>query len=216
MSYPRTTFPFSKEVAETLLDIGVIKLNVRHPFTWVSGIKSPIYCDNRIVNSDVKARSIVISAYVSVIKEKFDEAEEIAGIATGGIPFGALIADRLNLPFIYVRQAPKEHGLMKQVEGVYHEGNKVVIIEDHISTGGSSLNAIRGVRNAGLQILGLISIMTYGFEVAAEGFEKEGVIAYSLCDLDIALDVALEQGKISPDEKESILNFRKDPHNWKP
>ena len=204
----------SKEVAKKLLDIGVIKLNVSDPFTWTSGIKAPIYCDNRIINSNVEVRNLVVKAFVEIIQDKFPQVEKIAGIVTGGVPFGVLIADRMNLPFIYVRQKSKEHGLQKQVEGSYDAGEKVVLIEDHISTGGSSLNAVHGVRDAGLDILGLVSIMTYGFEIASNNFKQENVTHFSICNLDTVLEVAGQLKVITDDEKQSILVFRQDPHRW--
>jgi orotate phosphoribosyltransferase len=156
----------------------------------------------------------VVKAFVEIIQGKFPQVEKIAGIVTGGVPFGVLIADRLNLPFIYVRQKSKEHGLQKQVEGSYNAAEKVVLIEDHISTGGSSLNAVHGVREAGLDILGLVSIMTYGFEIASNNFKQENVAHFSICDLDTVLDVAGQLKVISDPEKQSILVFRQDPHRW--
>lgn len=203
------------EIANDLLNIGAVQLNMNSPFTWVSGIKSPIYCDNRKVSSNVKVRQNVIKAFVNVIKHNFSEVEIIAGVATGGIPFGALIADKMNLPFIYVRQAPKEHGLMKQVEGYYKKGQKVVVIEDHISTGGSSLKAINGLRNVSLEILGLISIMTYDFKSAIELFKNENINHISLCSLDIIAEVARENNKITDEEVKSLIHFRDNPKNWK-
>jgi orotate phosphoribosyltransferase len=211
MAAPAT---LSKEVAKKLLDIGVIKLNVTDPFTWTSGIKAPIYCDNRIINSNVEVRNLVVKAFVEIIRDKFPQVEKIAGIVTGGVPFGVLIADRMNLPFIYVRQKSKEHGLQKQVEGSYNRDEKVVLIEDHISTGGSSLNAVHGVRDAGLDILGLVSIMTYGFEIASNNFKEENVTHFSICNLDTVLEVAGQLKVITDDEKKSILVFRQDPHRW--
>jgi len=198
----------SRIIAKNLLELGAVQLDPGFGFIWASGIKSPIYCDNRKINSDVGVRKIVVQAFVDLIMNEFPNVEIIAGVATGGIPLGILIADKMNLPFIYVRQAPKEHGLMKQVEGNYHPGNKIVLIEDLISTGGSSLKAIEGLREQKLDVLSLISIMTYGFEVAAELFEKEDVNQWSLCNLDTIVDVAYEMDKISINDKEVLLEFK--------
>lgn len=205
---------FSEQVAKDLLRLEAVKLSVAEPFTWASGIKSPVYCDNRKVNSDVAARNNVVNAFVDMIKNKFPQVEMIAGVATGGIPAGALVADRLNLPFVYVRQAPKEHGLMKQVEGGFKVGDKVVVIEDLISTGGSSMKAVWGLKNEGLEVLGLISIMTYNFKKATDLFDQENLSQYSLCDLDVVLKVASEEGRISDNDKELILQFREAPDKW--
>lgn len=198
----------SKNVADILLNLGAVQLNTEQLFTWVSGIQSPIYCDNRKINSDVLGRKVIVNAFVDLIQEQFKDVEIIAGVATGGIPMGVLIADRMNLPFIYVRQAPKEHGLMKQVEGAYKQGSKVVLIEDHISTGGSSLKAIEGLRNEKLDVLSLISIMTYGFSEASSLFERNKITQWSLCDLDSIVSVALERGLINTSQKMKILAFR--------
>lgn len=216
MQNPGKQFGFSKQIAHDLLQLGAVQLNVKEPFTWVSGIKAPIYCDNRVVNSDPKIRRRVVDAYVELIKEKFSDVEVIAGIVTGGLPFGSLIADRLDLPFIYVRQKPKEHGLKKQVEGFYVNGAKVVVIEDHISTGGSSIVAIEALQSEQLQILGLVSIMTYGFDKATKAFSDHNIEQYSLCNLDIVLEVALEEGRINGADKDSILAFRRVPEKWFP
>jgi orotate phosphoribosyltransferase len=202
------------DVAVSLLSIDYVKYNVSQPFTWVSGIKSPIYCDNRKINSDVTIRKIILEAFVQLIKKEFSDVEVIAGVATGGIPLGILIADRLNLPFIYVRQAPKEHGLRKQIEGEFVEGQKVVLIEDHISTGGSSMKAIAALKENGLNLLSLISVMTYGFDSATTQFAQDNVVQYSLCDLDTILEVSLSKGDINLVEKDSILEFRNSPSTW--
>lgn len=204
---------FAEGIAKRLLNLGAIQFNTEKPFTWVSGIKSPVYCDNRKISSDIKVRAYVVDAFVNVIKKEFPSVEIIAGVATGGIPMGILIADRMNLPFIYVRQAPKGHGLMRQVEGAYNAGDKLVLIEDHISTGGSSLNAIIGLRNEELDMLSLLSIMTYGFKKAEFLFHDNDVNHMSLCDLDTIVKVAESEGKITQQEKESILEFKANPDN---
>ncbi len=204
----------AKSIAENLLSIGSVKLQVTNPFVWVSGIQSPIYCDNRLINSNVEVRKKVVASFVDLIKEKFKDVEVIAGVATGGIPLGMLIADRLDLPFIYARQAAKEHGLKKQIEGSYKAGQKVVLIEDHISTGGSSIIAIDAIRSENLNLLGLISIMTYGFDAAKDKFSQHNVNFYSLCNLETVLDVAKEKGIINQSECNSILEFKKSPATW--
>ena len=201
-------------VASALLKLGAIKFEIDAPFTWVSGIKSPVYCDNRMINSDVKVRNLVIDAFVSEINRLHPGTEVIAGVATGGISFGALIADRMNVPFVYVRQAPKEHGLKKQVEGHIEAGQKVVLIEDHISTGGSSLKAVQGIRMENVDFQGLVSVMTYNFPIAAERFAESNVPFTSLSDLDIAVAVARENGYLTSEQADSVLAFRDSPKDW--
>jgi orotate phosphoribosyltransferase len=198
----------SQTLANDLLDIGAVQFNVANPFTWVSGIKSPVYCDNRKINSHVEVRDRTVNAFCSLIREQFGGVELIAGVATGGMPLGALIADRLGLPFVYVRQERKSHGLMKQVEGECSAGQKVVLIEDHISTGGSSLKAIQGVRDENLDLLALVSVMTYNFEKAAKAFADANVRFESLCNLDIVANVARQRGSISGSDLDEIITFR--------
>lgn len=206
--------PQAKEVGKELLNIGAVQINVANPFTWVSGIQSPIYCNNRIILSHVDVRKRIVDFFISAIENEYPDVEIIAGVATGGMPFAALIADRMNLPFIYVRQAPKEHGLMKQVEGDFNQGDKVVLIEDHISTGGSSLKAIKGLKDAGLELLCLMSIMTYSFKVANQSFEENDVNYLSLCDLDTVLNVLYDNGKLSDQDKTSVISFKQNPEKW--
>ncbi len=208
MKNPLKISSSSRVVAKNLLELGAIQLDPDFGFTWASGIKSPIYCDNRKINSNVEVRKIVVKAFVDLITKEFPDVEIIAGVATGGIPFGILIADKMDLPFIYVRQEPKGHGLMKQVEGSYQSGDKIVVIEDLISTGGSSFKAIQGLREQELNILSLVSVMTYGFKTAMELFEKEGVNQWSLCDLDTIVDVAFETNRIGLKDKEVLLEFK--------
>ena len=208
------TSRYATEVAKNLLALGAIEFNVESPYVWVSGIKSPVYCDNRKINSDVQVRNNILNFFIEHINSEYPDVEVIAGVATGGMPLGVLIADRLNLPFVYVRQAPKAHGLMRQVEGAYKKGQKVVLIEDHVSTGGSSLKAINGLIEAELELLSLVSIMSYGFDSALINFEENNVNNCSLCDLDAIVDVAKDQGRISEQEKESILRFRDNPKEW--
>lgn len=195
-------------IAKFLLDIKAVKISVNDQFTWTSGIKSPIYCDCRIVNSHVEARNTVINKFTELIKRDYPNVDTIAGIASGGISYGALIADRLKKPFIYVREKRKEHGLMKQIEGEYSDNNSAILIEDLISTGGSSINAIKAVRQENLKVAGLLSIMTYDFRIAENKFKEEGVSYESLCNLDTILSVAAERKIINSAEVEKIKMFR--------
>src|ERR1700748_1016126 len=171
-----------KAVAEKLLQINAIRLNIKEPFTWASGWKSPIYCDNRKVLSFPYIREFIKSEMCNVIFEQFADAEVLAGVATAGIAWGAMAADQLKLPFIYVRSKPKDHGMGNQIEGYYEEGKQVLIIEDLVSTGKSSLAVAQALKSAGLQIAGLVSIFNYGFDEAAEGFAVEGIKTRSLTD----------------------------------
>jgi orotate phosphoribosyltransferase len=204
----------ARVVARELISISAVQLNVEKPFTWVSGIKSPVYCDNRRINSFVDARNVVADAFVKLIKNHFSNVEVIAGVATGGIPMGILVAERLNLPFIYVRQAPKDHGLMKQVEGHYKKGSKVVLIEDHVSTGGSSLNAVKGLLDEDLEVLALISIMTYNFKTTKGFFAYHQVNHVSISDLDTILEEAVNIGTLNATEAQRIIEFRDNPDSW--
>ena len=164
----------TKQVAEYLLQIKAIKLQPSNPFTWASGWKSPIYCDNRKTLSFPEVRSYIRDSFTKLIKELYPDAEMIAGVATGAISHGALVADKMTLPFIYVRSEAKEHGLGNQIEGYYQKGQKVVVVEDLISTGGSSLNAVKALREAGCEVLGMAAIFTYEFKKAADGFTAAG------------------------------------------
>lgn len=202
-------------IAQSLLEIGAVKLDVSNPFIWVSGIKSPIYCDNRIINSKVEVRTSVINAFCGLIKKKYlDKIDIIAAVATGGIPYGVLIADKLGLPFIYVREERKQHGLMKSIEGEFNNGDRVLLIEDHISTGKSSLKAIKTLREENLNLVALLSIMTYGFKKADDAFDEAKVRHESLCNLDSIIEVALLDNKITSKEADTIINFRKSPETW--
>ena len=204
----------ARRVAKLLLDLRSIQFNFKTPYTWVSGIQSPVYCDNRKINSDVEVRGEILKTFIELIHSDFPEVETIAGVATGGIPMGVLIADRLKLPFIYVRQKPKEHGLMRQVEGNFASGDKILLIEDLVSTGGSSLKAIHGIRNEELDLLCLISVMTYGFQQAIDLFTNHGILHYSLCDLHTILEVAHDLGLLTNLERDSVLSFRANPKSW--
>jgi orotate phosphoribosyltransferase len=203
-----------KAVAEKLLQINAIKLNPGEPFTWASGWKSPIYCDNRKVLSFPFIREFIKSEMSNVLFEQFVDAELLAGVATAGIPWGAMAADQLKLPYIYVRPKPKEHGLGNQIEGFYTPGQKVVVIEDLISTGKSSLQVVEVLRAAGMEVTGMVSIFTYGFPVAKAAFEKAGVRYISLTNYPVLIDLAIEKGLVSAAQQEVLLKWNQDPGNW--
>lgn len=203
-----------KLVAEKLLQINAIRLNLQTPFTWASGWKSPIYCDNRRIFSFPFIRDFIKSELSNMVFEVFPDAGMIAGVATAGIPHGVLVADQLKLPFIYVRASAKGHGLGNRIEGVLEPGQKTVVIEDLISTGGSSLEACKALREAGLEIIGLVSVFTYGFPLAAKAFEDAGIPVRSLSNYAALTSVALEQGMISPDQMETLTAWRETPEDW--
>ena len=203
-----------KAVAEKLLQINAIKLSPQQPFTWASGWKSPIYCDNRKVLSFPYVRDFVKSEMCSVIFEQYPDAELLAGVATAGIAWGAMAADQLKLPYMYVRPKPKEHGLGNQIEGSYEPGQKVVVIEDLISTGKSSLQVCDVLKAAGLQIEGMVSIFNYGFPVAKEAFEKAAVPFTSLTNYPTLISLAIEKGMVTPEQQDSLISWQNDPAAW--
>ena len=203
-----------KAVAEKLLQIQAIKLSPAQPFTWASGWKSPIYCDNRKVLSFPYVRDFVKSEMCSVIFEQFESAQMLAGVATAGISWGAMVADQLKLPFMYVRPKPKEHGMGNQIEGYYEPGQKVMVIEDLISTGKSSLQVVEVLKAAGLEIEGMVSIFDYGFPQAKEAFGKAGVNLVSLTDYPTLIETAIEKGMVSPDQQELLSQWRLNPAEW--
>lgn len=203
-----------KAVAEKLLQINAIKLSPQQPFTWASGWKSPIYCDNRKVLSFPYARDFIKSEMCSVIFEQFPDATILAGVATAGIAWGALAADQLKLPYVYVRPKPKEHGLGNQIEGNLEKGQKVVVIEDLISTGKSSLQVCDVLKAAGVEIIGMVAIFTYGFSVADKAFEEAGIPYRSLTNYPTLIELAIEKGIISADQQKTLLNWSADPANW--
>jgi len=205
----------TKLVAEKLLQVNAVKLNVREPYTWASGWKSPIYCDNRKVLSFPFIRDFIKSELCNTVFTKFPDAELLAGVATAGIAWGAMVADQLKLPFIYVRPKAKEHGMGNQVEGFYEQGQKTVVIEDLVSTGKSSLQVVDVLNNAGLRVMGMVSIFTYGFPVATEAFKNYQIPYHSLTNYTALLDLAIERGTISADEQDILLKWRDDPSNWK-
>jgi orotate phosphoribosyltransferase len=201
--------------AEKLLQADAVRLRPREPFTWASGWKSPIYCDNRKILSKPFIRDFIKSELCNVVFEKFASAELIAGVATAGIAWGAMVADQLKLPFIYVRPKPKEHGLGNQIEGEFSAGQKTVIIEDLISTGKSSLQVADVLKQNGVDVLGMVSIFNYQFDVAREAFEKAAVPFHSLTNYPSLLSLAEQRGMIRSEEEEILLKWRSDPANWK-
>jgi orotate phosphoribosyltransferase len=203
-----------KAIAEKLLQINAIKLSIHQPFTWASGWKSPIYCDNRKSLSFPFVRDFIKSEMCNVIFQSFPKAEMIAGVATAGIPWGAMAADQLKLPYIYVRPKPKEHGLGNQIEGFFEPGKRVVVVEDLISTGKSSLQVVDVLKNAGLEVEGMVSIFTYGFEKAKEAFEQYKLTFKSLTDYDSLIALAVEKQSISDADQKALLNWRADPAHW--
>jgi orotate phosphoribosyltransferase len=204
-----------KAVAEKLLQINAIKLSPQEPFTWASGWKSPIYCDNRKVLSFPYIRDFVKSEMCSVIFEQFPEAEVLAGVATAGIAWGAMAADQLKLPYLYVRPKPKEHGLGNQIEGALEQGRKVLVIEDLISTGKSSLQVCEVLRAAGVEVIGMVSIFTYGFAIAENAFKTASIPYCSLTNYQTLIGLALEKGMIAEADQKALLNWSSDPANWK-
>jgi orotate phosphoribosyltransferase len=201
-------------VAEKLLQVKAIRLNVKEPFTWASGWKSPIYCDNRRVLSFPHVREFIKSEMCNVIFEQFPDAGLLAGVATAGIAWGAMAADQLKLPYVYVRPKPKEHGLGNQIEGFYEAGQKVVVVEDLISTGKSSLEVVEVLRKAGVEVIGMVSIFTYGFDVAKKAFEKAGVTYQSLTNYPTLIQLAIDKQIVEASEQEVLLKWSADPSNW--
>ena len=203
------------KVAEMLLQIEAIKLNTSKPFVWSSGWKSPIYCDNRLSLSYPEVRKVITEGLIHAIKDNFFTAESIAGVATAGIAQGALVADGLNLPFLYVRPKPKEHGMENLIEGKITKGQKVVVVEDLVSTGGSSLKTVTALRDAGFKVLGMVSIFNYGFDIATRNFYEADVSLISLSDYGHLLTQALNQKYITEDSITPLKAWRVDPSNWK-
>lgn len=203
-----------KAVAEKLLQVGAIQLRPHEPYTWASGWKSPVYCDNRKVLSFPYVRDFIKSEMCNVVFEKFPDAELLAGVATAGIAWGAMAADQLKLPYIYVRPTPKQHGLGNQIEGYFEAGKKVVIIEDLVSTGKSSLQVADLLQKAGLQIEGMVSIFTYGFPQAGQAFATAGVALHSLTNYKTLLSLGRQNGLINDANENVLLNWSNDPANW--
>jgi orotate phosphoribosyltransferase len=201
-------------VAEKLLQVKAIRLNLKEPFTWASGWKSPIYCDNRKVLSFPHVREFIKSEMCNVIFDDFPEAEMLAGVATAGIAWGAMAADQLKLPYIYVRPKPKEHGLGNQIEGFYEAGQKVVVVEDLVSTGKSSLEVVEVLRKAGVEVIGMVSIFNYGFIQAKDAFQQEDVPLKSLTNYPTLIQLAIDKKIVEQSEQDVLLKWSADPANW--
>jgi orotate phosphoribosyltransferase len=203
-----------KAVAEKLLQVNAVKLNPKQPFTWASGWKSPIYCDNRKILGFPYVRDFIKSELCNIIFERFPDAGLLAGVATAGIAWGAMAADQLKLPYVYVRPKPKEHGLGNQIEGYYETGMKTVVVEDLISTGKSSLQVCEVLKKEGLDVIGLVALFSYGFDLADKAFQEAGIPFHTLTNYASLIPLSLEKGLIDPDEQNTLLNWRKDPSTW--
>jgi orotate phosphoribosyltransferase len=204
----------SHQIAAKLLEIKAIRLNLKNPYTWASGWKSPIYCDNRLSLSYPSIRNFIKLKLKSLIEREFELTEAIAGVATAGIPQGALVADVLGLPFIYVRSKPKGHGMTNLIEGVVQAGQRVVLVEDLISTGGSSIKAALALRAADVEVLGMVSIFTYGFDIATENFANEGIKVATLSNYHDMIEEAEAANYVTGDQVDSLRAWRQDPANW--
>ena len=205
---------YKSQTAELLLKLKAIKLNPNDPFIWTSGWKSPIYCDNRILLSDPKSRNIIANYFSEIIKNKYDDVEVIAGVATGAIGIGILVAQKLNLPFIYVRPEAKKHGRKNQIEGKVSENQKIVVIEDLISTGKSSLNAVKALRESNLEVMGMVAIFTYGFNKSIENFEKDKIDLDTLSDYNGLIKKATDIKYVKEKDLETLKKWNEDPENW--
>jgi len=205
----------AKKTAELLLQINAIKLEPENPFTWASGWKSPIYCDNRIMLSYPMVRNFVREEIAKQVEQLYGKPDVIAGVATGAIGVGILVAEALGLPFVYVRPKPKEHGRQNQIEGYFEPGQSVVVIEDLISTGNSSLNAVKALKEQNADIKGMIAIFTYGFPVSTENFEKEGVELHTLSDYENLIEQASDTNYIQENQLQTLLEWRSNPQEWK-
>jgi orotate phosphoribosyltransferase len=215
-SFEKNMKALERLIAEKLLQIKAVKLQPENPFTWASGWKSPIYCDNRKTLSYPAIRRIIKIELARLICENYPEATAIAGVATGGIPQGVLVADILGLPFVYIRSAPKDHGLENLIEGELKPDSKVVIIEDLVSTGGSSLKAVKAVRNFGCDVIGMLAIFTHGFPVAEKMFKDAKVPLITLSNYNAVIEEAVRTNYISEEDVVILQEWRKDPENWDP
>jgi orotate phosphoribosyltransferase len=204
----------ARRIATFLLKTKAVKLSPEKPFKWSSGWNSPIYCDNRITLSDVEARTFIKKALAKAIKKEFPDATLIAGVATAGIAQGALVADYMNLPFAYVRPKPKEHGMGNQIEGKIEKGQKVVVLEDLISTGGSSIKAAEALIEQGIEVVGMIAVFTYGFKTADENFAEKNLKLVTLSNYTYLIDEALKQDYVKPSDVESLKKWRRNPAKW--
>ena len=205
----------AKKTSELLLQINAIKLNPKNPFIWASGINSPIYCDNRLILSEIETRKYICNELCVLINKKFKRTEVIAGVATGAIGIGMMVAQQLNKPFIYIRSSKKQHGRKNSIEGGFIKGQKVIVIEDLISTGMSSLKACNSVIENKLELLGLVSIFTYGFNEAVNNFKNEKIINYSLSSYDYLIKEAVNMKKIDEKEINMLFSWKEDPKKWK-
>ena len=203
------------ETSKKLLQINAIKLNPKNPFTWASGINSPIYCDNRLILSEIETRKYICNELSVLINKKFKRTEVIAGVATGAIGIGMMVAQQLNKPFIYIRSSKKQHGRKNSIEGGFIKGQKVIVIEDLISTGMSSIKACNSVIENQLELLGLVSIFTYGFNEAVNNFKNEKIINYSLSSYDYLIKEAVNMKKIDEKEINMLFSWKKNPKKWK-
>ncbi len=204
----------ARKTADLLIKIQAVKLNKKEPYTWASGWKSPIYCDNRKTLSYQEVRNYIKEASVESIKNNFPEVNLIAGVATGAIANGVLVAQEMNLPFVYVRPEKKSHGMKNQVEGALQPGQKVVVIEDLVSTGGSSLKAVEALRDAGVEVLGMVAIFTYGFQLAEDNFAKSKVKLVTLTNYNALIEEAVVLGYIAANEVDSLRKWRLAPAEW--
>lgn len=202
------------EVTKKLLEINTIKIQPSSPFTWASGWLSPIYCDNRKILSYPETRTFICDEFIKVIKDKYPQVEVIAGVATGAIAHGVLVAEKLGLPFVYVRSKPKDHGLENLIEGDLKVGQKVVIIEDLISTGGSSLKVAEALKDFGGDVLGMVAIFTYDFPVSNSSFKSAGIELSTLSNYQTLINLALEMGEVNEDEMDSLQSWRENPSEW--
>ncbi|MGY6210205.1 orotate phosphoribosyltransferase [Cytobacillus firmus] len=202
------------KIAEKLLDIKAVALNPNDPFTWSSGLRSPIYCDNRLTLSFPEIRKEIAAGLQAIILDKFPEAELIAGTATAGIPHAAWVSDNMELPMCYVRSKAKGHGKGKQIEGKADKGQKVVVVEDLISTGGSAITAVKALREAGCEVLGVAAIFTYQLQKGKEMLAEEHIEAYTLTDIEALTEVAVEKGYIQEEDMNKLIEWRKDPAEW--
>jgi len=204
----------AREIAKSLLETKSVTLSPQEPYTWASGLRSPIYCDNRKTLSDHGARSLIADEFVMLINAKYPGAEAIAGVATAGIPQATLVADRLKLPLLYVRPEPKDHGRKNQIEGNLVKGQKIVIIEDLISTGGSSIKAAQALEEAGAEVLALVAVFTYGLPKAEANFINAGIAQHALSNYDVLIEEAAASGYVTTAQQETLRDWRKDPQSW--
>ena len=205
----------ANQIATDLLQIKAIKLDSANYFTWASGWHSPIYCDNRKALSYPNVRKAICKSFVSLVTDKFADADVIAGVATGAIAHGVLVAEELGKPFVYVRSAPKAHGLENMIEGDLPKGSKVVVVEDLISTGGSSIAAVNAIRKAGSEVLGMVAIFTYGFDIAYKQMESNDCILYTLSDYNTLIEQAIALGYIKNEELGTLKEWRESPSSWR-